>query len=155
MAVARGQTFRAKPLSRKTDGTRWPEQPTDIYSGRVWSKPSGGKSSLENTLQVALPLVTIWINPSGVVVVSTLIWLKARINASRWVVENANKLQIEIWACVLYNCLRILSSSLLTSSRADAPSKGLVVVRGGCHNTLPPRRIYCTLGVWETSTYEV
>ena len=40
MTVARGQTFRAEPLSKRTDGTQWPEQPTEIYNGRVWSGPS-------------------------------------------------------------------------------------------------------------------
>ena len=80
--MAKGQTFKAKPLSKMIDETRQPEQPTEIYSGRVWSGPSGGRSSLENTMHMALPTITIWINPSGVVVVSTLIWLKARINAS-------------------------------------------------------------------------
>ena len=59
MAVARGQTFKAEPLSKRIDETQKPEQPTDIYSGRVWSKPSSGKSSSENTMQVALPTVTM------------------------------------------------------------------------------------------------
>ena len=33
------------------------EQPTDMKRGRVWSEPSDGKSSSENTMQVALPAV--------------------------------------------------------------------------------------------------
>ena len=83
MAMARGQTFKAKPLSRRTNGTRRPEHPTEMQRGRMWSEPSGGRSSSENMIQVALPAVIIWISPSGVVVVSTLIWLKARVSASQ------------------------------------------------------------------------
>ena len=131
MAVARGQMFRAEPLSRRTDGTRRPEQPTNKWSGRVWSKPSSGKSSSKNTMHVALPTLIIWIKPLGMVVVSTLIWLRAWIKASRWVLEDANKLQIEIWAWVLCNCLRISSSSLLTSLGENVPSNGLAAVGGG------------------------
>ena len=54
MAVAKGQTFRAEPLSKMTDEAQWPEQPIEMYRGRVWSRPSGDKSSSENTMQVAL-----------------------------------------------------------------------------------------------------
>ena len=57
--MARGQTFRAEPLSRRIDGTQQPEQPTDIYRGRVWSEPFSGKSSSENTMHVALSAVII------------------------------------------------------------------------------------------------
>ena len=57
--VANGQTFKAEPLSNRTDGTLWPEQPTMIYKGHVWSEPSGGKSSSENTIHVALSAVII------------------------------------------------------------------------------------------------
>ena len=92
ITVAKWQTFRVEPLSNITNGTMWLEQPTEIYRGRMWSKPLGGKSSSENTMQVVLPDVIIWINPFGVVIVSTLIWLKARIKASLWVLDDANKL---------------------------------------------------------------
>ena len=71
--MAKGQTFRVEPLSSKTGETLWPEQPIVIYRGRTWSEPSGGKSSFENTMQVALSTVIILINLSGIVVVSTLI----------------------------------------------------------------------------------
>ena len=47
MAIARGQMFRVEPMSKMTYGTRRPEQPTEIYSGRVWSGLSGSKSSSE------------------------------------------------------------------------------------------------------------
>ena len=57
--MARGQTFKAKSLSRRKDETRQPEQLTEIYSRRIWSEPSGGKSSSENAIQVALPAVTM------------------------------------------------------------------------------------------------
>ena len=155
MVVARGQTFKAEPLSKRTNGTRRPEQSTKIYSGRVWSKPSGGKSSSENTMQVAMPTITIWIKPSGVVVVSTLIWLKGQINVSLWVLEDAIKLEIEIRAWVLYNFLIISSFSLLTSSWEDIPSKGLEATEGCCRTTLTPRITYYTFEVWKSSTYGV
>ena len=57
--MAKRQTFRVEPLSNRTDGTLWPEQPNVIYRGRTWSEPSGGKLSFENTMQVALPVVII------------------------------------------------------------------------------------------------
>ena len=46
--MVKGQTFKVEPLSNRTDETLWPEQPTMIYRGRTWSKPSGSKSSSEN-----------------------------------------------------------------------------------------------------------
>ena len=131
IAVAKRQTFKAEPLSNKTDGTLWSEQPTVMYRGCTWYKPSGGKLSSENTMQVTLSIVIIWINPSGMVVVSTLIWLKARIKTSLWVLNDANKLQIEIRAWVLYNCLKPSSSSLITSSWEVAPSNSLTAGGGG------------------------
>ena len=73
MAVTSGQTLRAEPLSNRTDGTLRPEQATLMNKGRTWSDPSGGKSSSENTMHVALSAVRNWISPPGVVAVSTLI----------------------------------------------------------------------------------
>ena len=110
-----------------------------IYRGHTWSGPLSGKSSSENTIQVVLLAVIIWINPSGVVVVSTLIWLKARIKAFLWVLDDTNKLQIEIRAWVLYNYLKTSSSSLLTSSWEATPSNGLTAGGGG--GTILPLRV--------------
>ena len=59
IAVANGQMFKAEPLSNRMDGTLWPKQPTVIYRGHVWSEPSSGKSSFENTIHVALLAVII------------------------------------------------------------------------------------------------
>ena len=73
MAVTSGQTFRAEPLSSKTDGTLRPEQATSMNKGRTWLNPSGGKSLSENVMHVALSAVRKWISPLGVVVVSTAI----------------------------------------------------------------------------------
>ena len=71
MAVTSGQTFRAEPLSSKTDGTLRPEQATSMNKGQTWLNPSSGKSLSENVMHVALSAVRKWISPSGVVVVST------------------------------------------------------------------------------------
>ena len=73
IAVTIGQTFRAEPLSSKTDGTLRPEQATSMNKEQTWLNPSGGKSLSENVLHVSLSAVRKWISPSGVVVVSTLI----------------------------------------------------------------------------------
>ena len=129
--MAKGQTFKVEPLSIRTDETLWLEQPIVIYRGCTWFEPSGGKSSSENIMQVALSAVIMWINPSGVVVISTLIWLKARIKASLWVLDDANKLQIEIRAWVLCSYLKTSSFSLLTSSWDAAPSNSLTGGGGG------------------------
>ena len=59
MAVTKGQMFRAEPLFKRIDETRWLEQPTEMYRGHVWSEPSGDKSSSENTMQVALLVIII------------------------------------------------------------------------------------------------
>ena len=90
-------------------------------------------------MQVALSAITIWINPSGVVEVSTHIWLKAQISASLWVLEVANKLQMDIIAWVLYSYLKISSSSFLTSSRESVPPKDLVT--GGATWAILPLRV--------------
>ena len=142
IAEAGGQTFRADPLSKRTDGTRRPKQPTDICKGRVWSEPFGGKPSLEKAMQLARPVVSICIRPSGDVVVSTRIRLKALIKVSLWVVEEAHKLQIEIRACVLYSCLRISASSLTVSSIVLSRSMGQDGTKGYCLTTLPPLITY-------------
>ena len=57
MVVTSGQTFRAEPLSSKTDGTLRPEQATSMNKGRTWLNPSGGKSLSENFMHVALSAV--------------------------------------------------------------------------------------------------
>ena len=57
IAVTNGQTFRAEPLSSRTDDTRQPEQATSMNRGRTWSDLSGGKSSSKNTMQVALSAI--------------------------------------------------------------------------------------------------
>ena len=54
------------------------------------------KSSSENTIQVVISVVIIWIKPLRVMVVLTPIWLKTEINASLCVLENANMLQMDI-----------------------------------------------------------
>ena len=94
-------------------------------------------------MQVALLVVIIWINPSGVVEVSTRIWLKAWISASLWVLEVANKLQMDIRAWVLYSYLKISPSSLLTSLLESVPPNGLVVGRVA-QTILPLWVITCT-----------
>ena len=140
--MASGHTFKADPLSKRTDGTRRPKQPTDICKGRVWHEPSGGKSSSEKIMQLAQLAVSICIRPSSDVVVSTRIRLKALIKVSLWVVEEANKLQIEIRACVLYSCLMISSSSLTVSSLVVSGFMGQDGTRGCCLTTLPPLITY-------------
>ena len=45
MTITSGQTFRAEPLSNRTDDTLRPEQATTMNKGRTWLDPSGGKSS--------------------------------------------------------------------------------------------------------------
>ena len=92
---------------------------------------------------MALLTVIIWINPFEVVDISTRIWLKARISASLWVLEKANKLQIHIRAWVLYNCLKISSSSLLTFSQEFVPPNGLAI-GGVAWAILPLLVITCT-----------
>ena len=140
--MASGQTFRVDPLFKRTDGIRRPKQPTDICKGRVWSEPSGGKSSSEKTKQLAQPAMSICIRPSRDVVVSTQIRLRALIKVSLWVVEEANKLQIEIQACVLYSYLRISSSFLTISSLTVSGSMGRNGTGGCCLTTLPPLITY-------------
>ena len=98
MAVTNGQTFRAELLSSRTDDTLRPEQATSMNKRQIWSNPSSGKSSSENTMHVALSIVRKWISPPGVVAVSTIIWLRALINASLCVLDEANKLQMEMRA---------------------------------------------------------
>ena len=110
--------------------------------GMYGMNPQVASHHLKNTIHVALSTVIIWINPSGVVVVSTQIWLKARNNASLWVLEDANKFQIDMRACVLYNCLNNSSSSLLTSSWEVTPSNGLAT-RGEGWTTFPLRVTIC------------
>ena len=145
--MASGQTFRADPLSKRTDGTQRPKQPIDICKGRVWFEPSGGKSSSEKTMQLARPAVSICIRPSGDVVVSTRIRLKALIKVSICVVEEANKLQIEIRACVLCSYFMISSSSLTVSSLVVSGSMGRDGTGGCCLTTLPPLITYWIPGV--------
>ena len=150
-----GQTFRVEPLSKMTYETLWPEQPIEIYRGHVWFKPSSGKSSSKNIIQMAFPTIIMWINPFGVVVVWTLIWFKTWIKASLWVLEDANRLQIDIWAWVLYNYLKTSSFSILTFSWEVASSKGLTVI-GGCYCiTLPLRITYYTSRAWISSTSRI
>ena len=147
IVVASGHIFRADPLSKRTDGARRPKQPTHICRGRVWSEPSEGKSSSEKTMQLARPTVSICIRPSCDVVVSTRIQLKDLIKVSIWVVEKANKLQIEIRACVLCSCLMISSSSLAISSLVVSGSMGQDGTGGYCLTTLPPLITYWISGV--------
>ena len=66
-------------------------------------------------MQLARPIVRICIKPSGDVVVSTRIRLKALIKVSLWVVEEDNKLQIEIGAASsLLVCLILFPSVGIT-----------------------------------------
>ena len=88
-------------------------------------------------MQLARPAVSICIKPFGDVVVATRIRLKALIKVSLWVVEEANKLQIKIRACVLCSCLRISSTSLTVSSLAVSGSMGQDGTGGYCLTTLP------------------
>ena len=140
--MASGQTFRANQLSKMIDGTRQPKQPTDICKGRVWSEPSKGKSFSKKTMQLARPAVSICIKPLDDVVLSTRIRIRALIKVSLWVVKEANKLQIEIQAYVLYSCLRISSSSLTVLSLAISRYMGRDGTGGCCLTTLPPLITY-------------
>ena len=135
MVVAKGQTFKAELLSNRTVITQWPEHATLIYKWRMWPDPSGGKSSLENTMHVALSAVIKWISPFGVVAVSTLIWLRALINASLCVLDEANRLQMDMRACVVRNWCKISLSSLWSSFLVVIPANDLST--GGWCATLP------------------
>ena len=137
MAVTKGQTFKAEPLSSKTDNTLRPEQATSMNIGRTWFYPFGGKSSSKNTMHEALSTVRKWISPFGVVVVSTLIWLRALINASLCVLDEANRLQMDMRAYVVRSWRKISSSSLWISSLAVVVAN-VLSTSGGC-GTLPLR----------------
>ena len=64
----------------------------------LYAKVECGLNSPEvkKTMQLTQPVVSICIRPSSDVVMSTRILLKALIKVSLWVVEEANKLQIEL-----------------------------------------------------------
>ena len=89
-------------------------------------------------MHVALLAVNMWINPLGEVDVSTRIWLNALTSASRWEVDDAKRLQMEMRPWVFWSYLKILSSSRLVSSWVASLSKGLAIVGGCFRTTLSP-----------------
>ena len=142
MVVAKWQTFKAKSLSSRIVGTQWPKHATLIYKERTWLDPSGGKSSLENTIHVALSAIKMCMRPSRVVEVSILVWLRALTNASLCVLDEAKRLYMDMRAHVVRNWRKISSSCLWSSSLVATPANGLSMGRGWV--TLPLRETIWT-----------